>query len=99
MDTYTVLKVLPNTVTSYTDSTYLTQRYYYRVYAKNATGIGPSSVAYVPFVATGLFEKTVGGTGNDFAYSVIEVDGGYVVAGETESFGAGSYDFYMRFDF
>ncbi len=37
--------------------------------------------------------KTYGGTGTDFAYSIQETsDGGYIVAGYTNSFGAGSYD-------
>jgi uncharacterized delta-60 repeat protein len=38
--------------------------------------------------------RTFGGTTGDFAYSVIQTaDGGFVVAGATLSFGAGSYDF------
>jgi hypothetical protein len=42
------------------------------------------------------WSKTVGGTGSDFAYSIIRTtDGGYVVAGETISFGAGLWDFYI----
>jgi hypothetical protein len=39
--------------------------------------------------------KTIGGSSSDGAYSIIRSsDGGYVVAGKTESFGAGYYDFY-----
>ncbi|MFZ8802650.1 MAG: hypothetical protein ACO2PO_06640 [Candidatus Calescibacterium sp.] len=40
--------------------------------------------------------KTIGGKGTDKAYSIIQSsDGGYVVAGETRSFGAGYSDFYV----
>ena len=43
-----------------------------------------------------LWTKTIGGSDYDFAYSIIQSsDGGYVVAGYTESFGAGGYDFYL----
>jgi hypothetical protein len=42
------------------------------------------------------FAKTIGGSGNDFANSIIQSsDGGYVVAGETGSFGAGGRDIYV----
>jgi len=37
--------------------------------------------------------KAIGGTGNDFGYSIIQTtDGGYIVTGETYSWGAGSRD-------
>lgn len=43
------------------------------------------------FADTVVFEKTFGGSGNDFAYSIQQTtDGGYVVAGQIESFGNGS---------
>ena len=43
-----------------------------------------------------LWTRTYGGTGNDLAYAIeLTTDGGYVVAGGTESFGAGSFDFYV----
>jgi uncharacterized delta-60 repeat protein len=42
------------------------------------------------------FAKTIGGSDGDYAHSIIQSsDGGYVVAGETLSFGAGSFDFYV----
>src|SRR2546422_152357 len=42
------------------------------------------------------FQRTIGGTINDYAQSIIQtIDGGYAVAGETNSFGAGSADCYI----
>jgi hypothetical protein len=42
------------------------------------------------------FAKTIGGSNWDFANSITQSsDGGYVVAGRTESFGAGIYDMYI----
>jgi uncharacterized delta-60 repeat protein len=43
-----------------------------------------------------LWTRTYGGTGTDEAYSVQQTaDGGYVLAGYTESYGAGEADFYV----
>jgi uncharacterized delta-60 repeat protein len=43
-----------------------------------------------------LWTRTYGGSGYDWAYSIRQTsDGGYIVAGVTNSFGAGSYDFYV----
>lgn len=40
--------------------------------------------------------KAVGGTGNDYGFSVTQtLDGGYVIAGATNSKGAGGYDAYL----
>src|SRR4030095_12871781 len=42
------------------------------------------------------FQVTIGGTANDYAASIIQTaDGGYAVAGATQSFGAGDYDMYI----
>ncbi|MBD3233832.1 MAG: T9SS type A sorting domain-containing protein [candidate division Zixibacteria bacterium] len=43
-----------------------------------------------------LWTRTYGGSSWDYAYEVQQTaDGGYIVAGATESFGAGSVDFYV----
>jgi uncharacterized delta-60 repeat protein len=45
---------------------------------------------------TVVWQKTYGGTDNDYAHSIQQTsDGGYIVAGYTWSFGAGSYDFWV----
>jgi uncharacterized delta-60 repeat protein len=95
--TYVDVAEAPASATNYTIRTYLTSKYYFRVYAKNATGSGsPSSVTSAPIGVNSLFEKTIGGSGDDFAHSITQSsDGGYVVAGYTSSFGAGSYDMYV----
>jgi hypothetical protein len=44
------------------------------------------------------WSKTVGGsgTGSEVVYSIVQTtDGGFALAGETQSFGAGSYDMYV----
>jgi hypothetical protein len=43
-----------------------------------------------------LWNKTYGGTGGDFGYSLVATsDGGYAIAGYTNSLGAGGNDFYV----
>jgi len=47
-------------------------------------------------VGTTVWTKTYGGTGDDWGRSVQETqDGGYIIAGWTESFGAGNGDVYL----
>ena len=42
------------------------------------------------------WNRTYGGTGDDYAYSVVQTsDGGYALAGHTNSFGAGYWDFWL----
>ena len=46
--------------------------------------------------ATISFERVYGGTNNDYGHSVqLTQDGGYIMVGETESFGVGDYDVYV----
>jgi hypothetical protein len=43
-----------------------------------------------------IWSKTYGGTGDDSIYAVAQTnDGGYALAGYTQSYGAGSYDFWL----
>jgi parallel beta-helix repeat protein len=45
---------------------------------------------------TMLWQKTYGNTGSDMAYSIAQTsEGGYVLAGDTDYYTAGSYDFYV----
>jgi hypothetical protein len=61
-------------------------------------GAGNLDVYLIKTDANGviLWSKTFGGTSDDYGYSIHQtIDGGYIIAGNTESFGAGGYDFYL----
>ena len=61
-------------------------------------GAGNSDFYVVKLDVSGSLQwsKAIGGTNNEFAYSIIQAtDGGYAVAGYTQSFGAGNTDFYI----
>ncbi len=48
------------------------------------------------FQGNTLWTQTYGGTGNDRGKSIQQTtDGGYIICGETKSFGNGLYDFYL----
>jgi len=64
----------------------------------NSYGAGNYDVYLVKTNSNGnmLWNKTYGGTTVDVGYSLVQTrDGGYAVGGETSSFGAGGYDFYL----
>jgi uncharacterized delta-60 repeat protein len=61
-------------------------------------GAGGDDVYLIKTNARGdtLWTRTFGGNDDDFGYSVSQTtDGGYVIAGLSESFGAGGEDFYL----
>lgn len=61
-------------------------------------GVGGSDFWLVKTDSSGSFEwnQTYGGAISDYAHSVVQTeDGGYALAGETNSYGAGNYDFWL----
>ncbi len=61
-------------------------------------GAGQNDVYIVKLDSSGTLQwnRTVGGTNYDYGQSIIQTaDGGYAVAGYTQSFGAGNYDTYI----
>jgi len=64
----------------------------------NSFGAGNTDMYLIRLDANGalLWTKTYGGAGFDYAYDAKETnDGGYILAGYTYSYGAGSADFYL----
>jgi hypothetical protein len=64
----------------------------------NSYGAGLYDMYIVKLSSSGALQwnKTIGGANNDYGNSIIQsTDGGYAVAGETNSFGAGGYDFFI----
>jgi len=65
---------------------------------KKSFGAGDRDVYIIKLDENGnmVWEKTYGGSGDDSANSIQQTkDGGYIVAGYTESFGAGGWDVYI----
>ena len=61
-------------------------------------GVSPYDMYIVKLNSSGSIQwtRTVGGTGYDKANSVVQsTDGGFILAGYTNSFGAGNNDFYI----
>jgi uncharacterized delta-60 repeat protein len=64
----------------------------------NSSGAGGFDFWVLKLNSTGgiTWQKTYGGSGDDYAYSVEQTsDGGYIVAGSTASFGAGGNDVWV----
>ncbi len=64
----------------------------------NTLGAGSYDVYLIKTDSFGdtIWTKTYGGAFNDYGYSVVQTsDGGYIITGETNSYGAGSYDVYL----
>lgn len=70
---------------------------YIAVGATKSVGEGAEDVYLVRTDAVGekIWSRTYGGTAPDFGWSVHEIDGGFIIAGFTQSSGQGDYDFYL----
>lgn len=62
----------------------------------NSFGAGATDAYLIETDANGALQwaKTYGGSGNDYAYSLSAATGGYLIAGNTYSYGSGSADAY-----
>jgi hypothetical protein len=87
---------------SYDDGAYSIQQTKYGGYIvaglTNSFGAGNYDVYIIKLNGNGnkVWEKTYGGSNNDEAFSIEQTkDGGYIVAGLTNSFGAGDWDVYI----
>ncbi len=61
-------------------------------------GAGLSDVWLLKFNSSGILQwnKTFGGTNDEIGYSVVQTyDGGYIISGQTNSFGVGNTDIYL----
>jgi len=60
-------------------------------------GAGSLDIWFVKIDSNGNMQlnNTFGGIGREKTYSVSQVAGGYIIAGYTESYGAGNYDFWL----
>ncbi len=66
--------------------------------SKTGFGVDSSDIYLVKTSATGniLWTKTYGGPRNEYGSSIIKTsDGGFIIGGNTNSFGAGGYDAYV----
>ena len=93
---YSQITTVGANVETYTDNNLtIGAVYFYRVRAYNSSGnSGYSNEAQIYLIIT--FSNTFGGSGDDKGHSVQQtMDGGYIIAGTTSSFGAGANDFYL----
>ncbi|MEO0211418.1 MAG: hypothetical protein ABIN66_06140, partial [candidate division WOR-3 bacterium] len=65
----------------------------YVIAGRRVAGSGPGDCLIIKLGSAGNYQngKIIGGTGEDYAYSILQTaDSGYVIAGYTESFGSSS---------